>query len=80
MDISAPILARVPRKPSLQQEDRLPVSTVDEVVHYLVQKRLENTISDETYDELIKLASDIFWLTERDLRAKVVKAARQIGG
>lgn len=73
------ILARIPRKSSLQQHDRLPVSTYDEAVARLVQLRCDETVSDDAYDVAVELVADIFWLSDKRLRADVMKAAREIG-
>ena len=72
-------LARVFRKPSLQQQDRLPVSTYDEAVRRLVMFRCDQAISDDAYDLAIRVVSDIFWVSYIRLRRDVIVAARQIG-
>ncbi|WP_040671655.1 hypothetical protein [Rhodobacter ferrooxidans] len=74
------VLARVFRKPSLQQEDRLPVSTYDEAVRRLVQIRLDDTVTDEAYSLAVNLVADIFWVADKRLRRDVAVAARQLGG
>ena len=73
-------VSRVYRKPSLQQEDRLPVSSYDEAVRRLVCIRLDDSIPDDAYDLACALVADIFWRPDKIVRADVVKASRQIGG
>lgn len=74
------IFARVPRKPSLQQRDRLPVATYEEAVRRLVCYRLDEALPDEGYDALVEIVADIFWASDRKLRSDVIAALRQIGG
>lgn len=71
-------LARVFRKPSLQQSDRLPVSTYDEAVRRLVQLRLDESLSDDAYDTAVTLVADIFWHSDLTVRRDVIVAAREI--
>lgn len=73
-------LARVHRKASLQQQDRLPVSTLDEATRRLVQIRIDPTVTDEAYDLCIKIVADIFWISDNRLRRDVAVAARKLGG
>ena len=73
-------LARVFRNPSLQQQDRLPVSSLDEAVRRLVMFRSDPSISDEAYDLAIRVVADIFWVHDLRLRRDVIVAVRQIGG
>jgi len=73
------MLARVPRRPSLQQEDRLPVSTYDEAVWRLVQIRCDNRVGDYAYDVAVQLVADIFWLSDKRVRSDAMKAARTVG-
>ena len=70
---------RVFRKPSLQQEDRLPLSTYDEAVNRLVEYRADEVLTEDAYDIAVKLVSDIFWKTEKQVRRDVIVAARKIG-
>jgi len=72
-------LARVYRKPSLQQEDRLPVSTYDEAVRNLVCLRNREDLTDDSYDLAIQIVADIFWVRDKRLRRDVIVAAREIG-
>ena len=58
------MLARKPRKSSLQQDDRLPVSTLEQAVNRLVSYRQNPDITQDAYDLVIKFAADLFWLTE----------------
>ena len=73
------MLARVPRRPSLQQQDRLPVSTYDEAVWCLVQFRCDQSLSDDAYDVAVQLVADIFWISDKRVRADALKAARTVG-
>lgn len=73
------MLARVPRQPSLQQHDRLPVSTYDEAVWRLVQIRCDQSIDDAGYDAAVQLVADIFWVSDKRVRADALKAARTVG-
>lgn len=72
-------MARVYRKPSLQQEDRLPVGTYDQAISRLVTIRIDESLSDEAYDVAVTIVADIFWATDKRVRADVIKAAREIG-
>lgn len=72
-------LARVFRKPSLQQQDRLPISTYDEAVRRLVEIRCDETLPDEAYDTAVSMVADIFWQTDKRVRRDVVVEARKIG-
>jgi len=72
-------LARVYRKPSLQQEDRLSVSTYDEAVRNLVFLRNREDLTDDSYDLAIQIVADIFWVRDKRLRRDVIVAAREIG-
>ena len=73
-------VARVFRKPSLQQEDRLPVSSYEEAVRALVFIRCDETVSDHAYDLVIKIVADIFWVNDNKLRRDVHVASREITG
>ena len=72
-------MARVYRKPSLQQEDRLPVGTYDQAIARLVTLRIDESLPDEAYDVAVTIVADIFWATDKRVRADVIKAARDIG-
>ena len=74
------ILARVPRRPSMQQHDRLPVSTYDEAISRLLQYRIDETLSDDAYDIGVQLVADIFWMPDKRVRADVMKATSALGG
>lgn len=71
---------RVFRKPSLQQQDRLPVSTYEEAVNRLVVLRYDETLDDFGYDAAVRLVADIFWKHDKAVRRDVMAANRQIGG
>lgn len=72
-------VARVFRKPSLQQEDRLPVSSYEEAVRRLVEIRCDESLPDAAYDVAVKLVADIFWHHDNRVRRDVILAAREIG-
>lgn len=72
--------ARVYRKPSLQQQDRLPVSSYEEAVRFLVFKRCDPTVSDDTYSALVEITADIYWRQDRIVRRDVIVASREIDG
>lgn len=72
-------MARVYRKPSLQQEDRLPVGTYDQAIGRLVTIRIDESLPDEAYDVAVTIVADMFWATDKRVRADVIKAAREIG-
>lgn len=74
------MLRRVPVKPSLQQEDRLPCETYEQAVDRLVQYHVTDTISDEAYDLAVKLVADIFWQTDKRVRRDVFVATRKLFG
>ncbi len=69
-------LARVHTKPSLQQQDRLPVSTYEQAVNRLVQIRLDEGVTDDAYDLAVTIVADIFWISDKRLRRDVVVASR----
>lgn len=71
--------ARVYRKPSDQQYDRLPISSYDEAVRRLVELRVDETLPDEAYDVAVALVADIFWLADKRVRRDVIVAARDLG-
>lgn len=73
------IMARVPRRPSLQQQDRLSVSTYEETIWRLVQIRCDQSVDDFGYDACIKLVADFFWVSDKRVRADALKAARTVG-
>ncbi len=70
---------RVPRKASLCQEDRLPVSTYEQAVRRLVQYRVDEAVSDDAYSLAVEIVSDVFWKSDRRVRRDVIVAAREIG-
>lgn len=72
------MLARVCCEPSLQQQDRLPISTYDEAVRRLVEFRNDPAITDEAYDLAVSLVADVFWTADKRVRRDVVVAARQL--
>lgn len=72
-------MARLYRKPSLQQADRLPVSSYDEAVRRLVEIRLDESIHDDGYAVAVQLVADIFWHTETRVLRDVIVASREIG-
>jgi hypothetical protein len=73
------MFARVHRKPSLQQADRLPVSSYEEAVRRLVEVRADIALPDEAYDTAVQIVADIFWKADRLVRRDVRVAAREIG-
>ncbi len=73
------ILARVPRKPSLQQYDRLPISSYEEAVQHLVKIRCDEAFSDDAYDVAVNLIADIFWQSDKKVRRDALLSAREIG-
>ena len=74
------IMARVFRKPSLQQQDRLPISSYEEAVRSLVFIRCDESVSDTAYDLVLKIVADIFWVNDKKLRRDVAVASREITG
>lgn len=70
----------VPKKNSLKQQDRLPVETLEQAVGRITARRIAAGWSAQTYDEVIQIVADIFWITDKDLRKKVLVASKQIGG
>lgn len=70
---------RVYRKPSLQQHDRLPVSSYEEAVRRLVCIRADEAVPDVAYDAAVEIVADIFWRADRAVRRDVMVAAREIG-
>lgn len=74
------MLARVPRKPSLQQHDRLPVSSYEEAVQRLVEIRVDETLSDDAYDIAVCLVADIFWHSDTRVRRDVRVASNELWG
>lgn len=74
------VVQYVPKKPSLKQEDRLPVQTLEQAIGRLAFRRIAAEWSPETYDEVIQIVADIFWITDKDLRKKVLAAVKEIGG
>lgn len=71
---------RVHRKPSLQQADRLPISSYDDAVWKLVQIRLCEWLPDVAYDAAVELVADIFWKSDHKVRRDVIVASHEIGG
>lgn len=74
------MLGRVYRKPSLQQQDRLPVSSYEEAVRRLVVLRADEAVTDDAYSVAVELVADIFWRSDRRVRRDAMIAAREIGG
>ncbi|TXG97571.1 MAG: hypothetical protein E6R08_06715 [Nevskiaceae bacterium] len=74
------MVARVFRKPSLQQEDRLPVDAYEDAIARLVLIRAHPSMTDGAYDLIIKLTADIYWLNDLRVRRDVMIASREIGG
>ena len=73
------MLARIPRKPSVQQYDRLPISTYEEAIQRLVEIRCDQTVTDDGYDVAVNLIADIFWQSDKKVRRDALIAAREIG-
>ena len=73
------MLARIPRKGSLQQFDRLPISSYEEAVQRLVEIRCDEAVSDDAYDVAVNLIADIFWHSDKKVRRDALLAAREIG-
>lgn len=73
------MVARVHRKPSLQQEDRLPISSYEEAVRSLVFIRCDESVQDHAYDLVVKIVADIFWIHDAKVRRDVILAAKQLG-
>lgn len=73
------ILARLPRKASVQQYDRLPISSYEEAIQRLVEIRCDQTVSDDGYDVAVNLIADIFWQSDKKVRRDALLAAREIG-
>lgn len=73
------MLARVPRKASLQQIDRLPVSSYEEAIQRLVIIRCDKRLTDDAYDVAVELVADIFWQSDKKVRRDALLAAREIG-
>jgi hypothetical protein len=72
-------MARLYRKPSLQQEDRLPLGTYDQAIGRLLTIRADESLPDEAYHVAVTIVADIFWATDKRVRADVIKAAKEIG-
>ena len=70
---------RVYRRPSLQQQDRLPVSSYEEAVRSLVCLRCDVTLSDESYDVAVRLIADIFWRNDLRVRRDARVASKDLG-
>jgi hypothetical protein len=73
------MFARVYRKPSVQQADRLPVSSYEEAVRRLVVIRADSALPDEAYDVAVQLVADIFWKADPIVRRDVRVAASEVG-
>ena len=73
------MLARIPRKASLQQFDRLPISSYEEALQRLVEIRCDESVSDDAYDVAVNLIADIFWHADKKVRRDALLAAREIG-
>ena len=76
---AALMVARVFRKPSLQQADRLPVSSYEEAVRRLVCVRCDDTVTDLAYDLAVNLVADIFWRADKRVRRDVLVSAKEMG-
>lgn len=72
--------ARVHRKPSLQQADRLPISTYEDAVRALVVYRQDESITDEAYFLAVEIVADIFWTADKRVIRDVLVASAEIGG
>lgn len=80
MNAPSPInVCRKPRKPSLCQEDRLPVETYENAVWALVKARLDPDLTDHCFDHMVKLVADVFWQPDKRVRADVIIASREVG-
>lgn len=77
--MGAHLPSRVWRKASERQQDRLPVSSYEEAVRFLVTVRADATKSDEVYDALVEFAADIFWVTDKRVRRDVRVACNELG-
>lgn len=73
-------VARVYRPRSVQQQDRLPVSTYEEAVRRLVCIHDDLSIPDEAYSLAVDLVADIFWMADKRVRRDVLVAARELMG
>lgn len=73
-------VARVYRPRSLQQQDRLPVSTYEEAVRRLVCLHDDESIPDEAYNLAVDLVADIFWMADKRVRRDVLLAHRKLMG
>lgn len=71
-------LARVYRKPSMQQVDRLPVSSYEEAVQRLTYIRLDEDVTDAAYFLAVSIIADIFWVNDQKVIRDVTISARQI--
>ena len=72
-------LARVYRAPSLQQEDRVPLSSYEDAVGRLVTLRIDASVTDEAYDMCVKLIADVFWQSDKRVRRDVRVTASKWG-
>lgn len=70
---------RVYRKPSLQQQDRLPISTYEEALRRLVCIRCDAGVPDEAYDVGVEIVADIFWRADKRVRRDVIVTAKDMG-
>ena len=71
--------ARVYRAASLQQSDRLPISSYEEAVNRLVEIRCDETLTDDGYNVAVKLIADIFWHTDAKVRRDALLAYKRLG-
>lgn len=74
------MLGRVFRKPSLQQEDRLPIDRYEDAIARLALLRCHPSMTDAAYDLLIKLTADIYWVNDLRVRRDVIVASRELWG
>ena len=79
--MNAPVtgLCRKPRRPSLAQEERLPVETYENAIWALVKARLDPDLTDHGFDHMVKLVADVFWQPDKRVRADVIIASREVG-
>ncbi len=73
------MVARVSRATLLQQ-DRLPISTLEQATWRLVAIRGDESLPDAAYDVALKIVADIFWTSEKKLRRDVLVMAKRNGG
>lgn len=69
----------VPTKRSLQQQDRAPLATLEETLSRIAIQRLVQNWTAETYQAVVEMVADIYWLQDQEVRAKVLKTAKKLG-